>query len=155
MTLSIDILIDRAIQERIAAALETQPAEDGADGFTVTYIFTVEDFGDGWTQDIKGPAGLRGKVVHISLYDVTETFIGTTSAGPVQVGDQGGNDTEYAISEAITKTLQSGVPEALSAREGLVGTVVAGDDLIVTGVQNIGGSVAGKATVALTIKYFI
>ena len=155
MTLSVDILLDRAIQERVATALETQPAEVGAGGYTVTYIFVAEDFGDGWTEDIQSPAGLRGKVMAISLYDVTEQFVGTTSAGPVHVGIQGGDADAYAISEGITQTLNTDVPETLSVKEGVVGTIPAGDDILVTGVQNVGGTPAGICSVAVTIKYFV
>ena len=156
MTLSVDILLNRAIQERVATALETQIAEDGADAFTVSYVFTVEDFGAGWTQDIQGPDGYRGKVVAVTLTDVVEAFVGTTSVGPVQVGDQGGNDNEYAVSEEPKATLSiADATESLGLLEGLVGTIVAGDDILVTGPINVGGTITGQATVTVTIRYFI
>ncbi len=154
MTLSVDILLDRAIQERIATALETQPSEVGGDGFTVTYIFPAVDFGAGWTEDIQTPAGYRGKVLNVELYDVTEAFVGTTSIGPVHVGIQGGDADAYAISEEPTTTGVAGT-EALSVRDGIIGTIPAADDVLVTGLINVGGAITGIATVAVTIKYFV
>lgn len=156
MTLSVDILLDRAIKERVAAALETQIAEDGADGFTVTYVFTVEDFGAGWTQDIQSPAGYRGKVVSVGLTDVTEAFVGTTSTGPVLVGEQGGDDNGYAFSEEPKATLSiADATENLGVLEGVIGVIPAADDILITGPINVGGAITGQATVSVTIKYFI
>jgi len=155
MTLSVDILLNRAIQERVAAALETQPAEDGGGAFTVTYILPAKDFGAGWTEDINSPAGFRGKVMAVTLYDVTEAFVGTTSTGPVQIGIQGGDADAYAISEEPNATLSiADGSEALSVREGVVGTIPADDAILVTGLINVGGAITGIATVAVTIRYF-
>ncbi len=158
MTLSVDILLNRAIQERIATALETQIAEDGADGFTVTYMFTVEDCGGGsdWTQDIQAPTGYRGKVVAVTIIDVFEAFVGTTSTGPLDVGIQAGDQDAYAISEQVSATLSvADATEALSVKEGVVGTIPSAKDLIITYNKNVGGSITGQATFLVTIKYFI
>lgn len=153
-SLSPNILLDRSIQERIATALETQPAQDGGDGFTITYIFPAVDFGAGWTEDIQSPTGFRGKVVGVNIYDVTEAFVGTTSIGPVEVGIQGGDADAYSISEEPT-TLAIDAAEALPVREGVVGTIPAADDVLVTGPINVGGAITGIATVAVTINYFV
>jgi len=156
MTLSVDILLDRAIQERVAAALETQPAQEGGDGFTVSYVFTVEDFGAGWTQDIKSPVGYRGKVVNVQLTDVTEAFVGTTSTGPVHVGIQGGDADAYSISEEPKATLSiADATESLAVIDGVVGLIPADDDILVTGPINVGGAITGQCTVTVTIKYFV
>ena len=156
MSLTPQILLDRAIQERIATALETQISEEGADAFTVSYVFTVEDFGTTWTQDIQGPDGYRGKVVAVTLTDVTEAFVGTTSTGPVQVGLQGGNADDIAISEEPKATLSiADATESLALIPGLIGVIADGDDILVTGPINVGGSITGQCTVTVTIKYFI
>ena len=156
MTLSVDILLNRAIQERIATALETQIAEDGADGFTVSYVFTVEDFGAGWVQDIQSPTGYRGKVVSVQLTDVVEAFVGTTSVGPVEIGEQGGDADGYAFSEQPNATLSiADATENLGILEGVIGVIPAKDDILVTGPINVGGTITGQATVTVTIKYFI
>lgn len=152
-SLSPNILLDRAIQERVATALESQPAEDGGDAFSITYVFPGVDFGAGWTEDIQSPAGFRGTVVGVNIYDVTEAFVGTTSIGPVEIGIQGGDADAYAISEEPT-TLATDAAEALPVREGIVGTIPAADDVLVTGPINVGGSITGIATVAVTIRYF-
>ncbi len=154
MALQTDILLERAIQERIATALETQPSEEGADGFTVTYIFPGVDFGAGWTSDIQTPTGYRGKVVGVSLYDTTEAFVGTTSRGPVQIGIQGGDANAYAETEQPI-TLGVDAAEALQVHEGVIGVIPAADDVLVTGPINVGGSITGICTVTVTIQYFI
>jgi len=155
-SLSPNILLDRAIQERIATALETYPAQVGAGGFTVSYVFPAKDFGAGWTEDIQSPAGLRGKVMNVVLTNVTEAFVGTTSVGPVLVGIQGGDADAYAISEAMTATLSiANATENLSVRMGVVGVIPAADDILVTGPINVGGAITGICDVTVTIKYFV
>lgn len=155
MALQTDILLERAIQERIATALETQIAEEGADAFTVTYIFTVEDLGAGWTQDIQSPTGYRGKVVSINMYDIVEAFVGTTSIGPVLLGLQSGGDTDaFARSEEPTN-LALDASVNLPVHEGVTGVIPSATNILVTGPINVGGSITGQATVALAIKYFV
>ncbi len=153
MALTTDILLERAIQERIVTALETQPAEEGGNSFTITYVFPAVDFGAGWTEDIQGPA-LRGIVKDINIYDVTEAFVGTTSIGPVQVGIQGGDANAYAESEEPT-TLATDAAASLEFRAGVIGTIPVDEDILVTGPINVGGAITGIATVSITIKYFV
>lgn len=153
MALQTDILLERAIQERIATALETQVSEEGADSFCVSYLLRTKDYGAGWTEDIQS-ARARGKVVAVSLIDTTEAFVGTTSIGPTSVGIQGGDDNAYSISEEGS-TIGDNVPETLESREGVIGTIPATDDLLITGAINVGGAITGIASVVLTIKYFV
>ena len=82
--------------------------------------------------------------------------MGTTSTGPVHVGVQGGDADAYAISEEPTATLSiADGSESLSVRDGVVGTIPANEDILVTGLINVGGAITGIATVAVTIKYFV
>lgn len=154
MALQTDILLERAIQERIATALETQISEDGGDSFTVSYQFLDKDYGAGWVEDIQAPAGYRGKVVAVSLINTTEAFVGTTTIGPTSIGIQGGDDNAYSISE-LGRTIALNEPETLESRDGVIGTIPDNEDILVTGAINVGGSITGIATVVLTIKYFI
>jgi len=153
MTLSVDKLLDRAIQERVATALETQPAEVGSDGFTVTYVFVAENFDTEWTEDIQSPAGYRGEVVAVNIYDVTEQFAGSTSIGYIVVGEQGGDEDGYAICPFFLAT-NVNEAEAVPPRKGVIGLIPANDDILVTGKAGV-GTPAGIATVAVTIRYFI
>ncbi len=153
------ILNDRAIQERIAVALEAQlgglPIRAGQDAFCITYVFPAVDFGGGTkTEDINGIPGYRATVRDITLYDVTEVWSDTDSEIDVgtQVADADGyvDGAEFGVLLAVNGALSVGV------NPGVVGDVPltdAGQDLIVTMVTPTTGT-TGIATVAVTIQYF-
>jgi hypothetical protein len=153
----------RALMERVATAQEAiqaaQEVEAGAGAFAVTYVFPAKDFGAGnWTEDIQGPPGLRGLVKAISAYDITEAFNGSVTESRVEVGIQGGDADAYVISDDFVEgagtAIAAGFTPALTA--GVVGTIPAAEDLIVTGyAPNDSGANEGIATIAVTISYFV
>ncbi len=148
---SIDVALD-AIQTSQASIA----ASDGQGAFSVNYTFPAKDFGAGdWTEDIQGPAGFRGLVKAISIYDVTETFNGSVTESRVEVGIQAGDVDAYSISDDFgLLAADAGLTPALTA--GVVGTIPVGEDILVTGyAPDDAGANAGIATVVVTVSYFL
>lgn len=138
--------------DRIADAQEAANTADGAGGYDSTYIFPAKDFGGGtFVEVIQGPAGLRGVVKNVTIYDVTEIFEDGTSI--VTVGVDGGDVDSYAIGSAIG-TLGVAASISLTLTAGVTGTIPAAASVGVTGTLP-GGTPTGIATVAVTISWFI
>lgn len=155
------ILNDRAIQERIAVALEAQlggqPVHSGVEAFSITYTFPDVDMGGGTkTERIEGVEGFRGTVKAILIYNVTETWSDTDSE--IDIGINGG-DTDAYVDGAEFGILLDDTDASLSAlaaslNAGVVGTVIpVGEDIIVTFVTPTSGT-TGIATVGVTIQYY-
>jgi len=150
------ILKDRAIQERIATAVEaqlgSQPINSGVDAFSITYIFPDVDMGAGTkTERIEGVEGFRGTVKAIILYEVTEVWSDTDSE--IDVGINGGDTDAYINGAEIGELLAVGDTLAADLTAGVVGTIPVGEDLLVTMVTPTTGT-TGIATVAVTIQYY-
>lgn len=139
-------------QEAIQVVAETG---EGAGAFSVTYTFPLIDLDSGdVTRDIQGPAGLRGLVKEVNLYDVSELFTDDTTEARLDVGIQGGDDNAYAISGDVgTLAADAGLSLALTA--GVVGTIPAGEDILLTFVAPTGGTPEGIATWSVTISWFV
>lgn len=141
----------------VRAALEgVQTALEGgslSDFFDVTYVLPAKDFGDGWTEVLEAHPTLRGVVKNVALYDVTEALNAVTTPARVDVGINSGDADAFSISAGIgAVSIGAAANPALTA--GVTGTIPAGTDILVTGVAPTGGTPAGVATVAVTIRYF-
>lgn len=149
----------RTLLERIAVAeeasqvaLEAANTADGAGAFSVTYIFPAADWGADFTEIINTPAGFRGKVKSIMIYDVTEIFSAVGSDARVDIGD-GADADAFALSAGLGTT---GVDAsaAPAVTDGIIGTIPSADIVTITGVA-AGTPGTGIATLAVTINYFV
>lgn len=126
----------------------------------ISYVIAANDFGGGadTTQVVAGPAGKRGRVAYVHVFDVTETFVGTTTGGQVLVGKSG--DTNAYFESDHTK-MQGSAP-AVAAALMLTNTLTPSDDLVIpadtavhiTCVATVGGTVTGIASVEVFIDWF-
>lgn len=149
------ILKDRAIQERIAVAVEaqlgSQPVNSGVDAFSVTYILPAKDFGVGaFTEDIQGVPGFRGTVKDISYYDTTEVY--SDADASVDIGIQGGDVDAYVVGSDIGVIASNGAASQTLVA-GVIGTIPVGEDILVTG-NTVTIGTTGISTLAITIQYF-
>jgi len=121
--------------------------------FVVTYTFPAKDFGAAtWTEVIETPAGFRGKVRAISLYDCTEAFTDDTTEARVDVGISG--DIDAYVTSADLGTLAIAAADAPALTDGATLIIPANNTVHVTGTAPTGGTPAGIATTAVTILYF-
>lgn len=148
------ILNDRAIQERIATAVEaqlgSQPINSGVDAFSITYVFPAIDMGGGnKTQRIEGVEGFRGTVKAIILYNISEAFSDANSY--IDVGINSGDADAYINGEKFAALAQN-ASAAADLTAGIVGTIPVGQDLLISMFKPSGTT--GIATVAVTIQYY-
>jgi hypothetical protein len=59
---------------------------DYAEAGTITYTFPAVNFGANTSRTIRGPKGKRGRVIEVQAL-VTTSFVGTTAAGRIRLGD--------------------------------------------------------------------
>jgi hypothetical protein len=141
-------------QEAIQVAQETVAAASGA-AFSVTYTFPLIDLDGGdVVRDIQGPAGLRGTVQEVNIFDCSETFTVVTTDARLDIGIQGGDDNAYAITDDVG-ALAADAAISLPLTAGVVGTIPAAEDLLLTFVAPTGGTPEGIATWAVTINWFV
>ncbi|MDD5084202.1 MAG: hypothetical protein PHT88_04745 [Candidatus Moranbacteria bacterium] len=124
------------------------------------YTIAANDFGGGadTTQIVSGPAGKRGRVKHVLIYDVTETFVGTTSGGQVLVGKSGDTDAYFVSSAPVL----AGSSPAVGASVVLVNQLTPSDateipadtPVHITCVKTVGGTVTGIASVDVSIDWY-
>jgi hypothetical protein len=119
---------------------------------TISYKFTSHDFGAGAGTDvIQGPAGHRGLVRNIALFEVTETFTSVTTAALIRVGTSGDPDK---FAEMSCGTTAAAAAASNTAAE-LYNTTIAADEAVHTDyVAPTGGSPAGIGCVQVTIDWF-
>jgi len=126
---------------------------------TETYLIRAAfDFGAAAgdaTEVIQGPAGKYGRVKRAHVYNVTETFVGTTSGGQILVGD--GSDANAYFDSGIT--LLAGSSPAVAAAADVPDTVAsieipADQAITVTLKECVGGTITGIADVSVTIEWF-
>jgi len=158
MSDSVDIQLDRAIQERIATAQEARLRSDGQGAFSVSFTFGTKaapiDFGASLTQVIAPPAGLRGEIKSIDVYDCSETFNKDTGDGAVILVGTAADTNKYGTS-AVLGTLASGAGTNLAVTDGVTTVLPADADILVSFIQSDHGTPAGKAVVTLTINFFV
>jgi len=144
-------------QEASQVALEaiqvSQNTVAGASGasYSVTYIFPAKNWDTEWEEVINTPAAKRGRVIAATLYDVTETFVDTTTDARVDVGD--GTDVDAFALTAGFGTLAAAASLAPAITQGVTEIIPVGDIVTVTGIA-AGTPGNGIATLALTIEFF-
>ena len=164
MSTSVDIQLDRAIAERIAVAQELLLRSDGKGAISVSFTFGTKaapiDFGASLTHVIAPPAGLRGAIKSLDVYDVTETFNDAASSpqgAHVLVGISSDTDLYASIPNATTGfvELASGAGENFAITAGATTVLPADTDILVSFIQSNHGTPAGKGVVTLTINFFV
>ena len=150
---SVDIQLDRAIQERIATAQEARLRDDGKGAFSVTYKFTATDFGTSTSSLIAPPAGLRGEIKELNLYDVTEIFNEVATGATVLVGTAA--DTNKYATSAEFGTLAQDAAESFALTDGVTTVLPADTDILVSFIMSDHGTSTGIASVALTINFIV
>jgi len=99
--------------------------------------------------------GKRGRVVGVTICNVTETFVGTTSGGRVLVGSAGDTDAYYAT---VAATL-SGSSPAVGASvflpdDGSKVDIPAGETALTITCVDCVGSPTGTADVVVEILWY-
>lgn len=150
---SLDIQIDRAIQDRIATAQEARLRADGEGAFSVTYKFIAKDYGADSTEVIAPPPGLRGEIKELNLYDVSEIFNLTTVAANVLVGTAA--DTDAYATSAVFGTLAQDAAESFALTDGITTVLPIDTDILVSFNASDNGTPTGIASTSLTINYFV
>jgi len=164
MSTSVDIQLDRAIQDRIATAQEARTRDDGRGAFSITYKFgnaAAIDFGASNTSVIAPPAGLRGRIVSCDVYDVTELFNDLAGAGAqgahVLVGTAADTNKYASIPNATTGFVELAADAGanFAITDGVTTVLPADTDILVSFIQSNHAAPAGKASVSLTINFFV
>jgi hypothetical protein len=120
--------------------------------FEITYVLPAVDFASTKTEVIETPAGFRGIVKAITLYNVTVTFTAVTTPAYVYVGITGDTDA-YALSAGLG-TLAQNAADCPALTKGATHIIPPGQTVDVTAVAPTGGSPAGTATIGVTIQFF-
>lgn len=126
---------------------------------TIPYQWAAHDFGAGGaTLEIRGPAGKRGILKDIILFDITETFTNVTTSGYVRVGD--GSDADIygeldclAYSAGSTASAKAATETATNAINGDQ-TIPADSTVTIMFGAPTGGTPAGIASVQVVIDWF-
>lgn len=143
-------------QQAIQASQASIAASDGQGAYSVTYVFALADFGAGFTEDIQGKSGFRGRVKAVDIYEISEAFNGDTTGARLDIGIQGGDDNAYTITAAIPDPTATGAALSLALTDGVIGLIPVGEDILLTGVApNDAGANEGICTLAVTISYFL
>lgn len=126
---------------------------------TIAYSWAAHDFGAGAaTNEVRGPAGKRGLVKDIILYDVTETFTDTTTSGYVQVGTAADPDAYAELDCLVTAAAATASAAAVTTETAtnFIGTTtITADSLVqVKFVSPTGGAPAGIGSVQVIIDWF-
>ena len=160
MSDSVDIQLDRAIAERIAVAQELRLRSDGKGAFSVSYTFGTEaapiDFGADGSDLIAPPAGLRGELKSVDIYNVSETF-NDLAVGPVGaavlIGVAADTDAYGTSADFVELAASAGLNAAITA--GVTTVLPADTDILVSYRASNHATPAGKAVVTLTINFFV
>lgn len=165
MSTSVDIQLDRDIATRIAVAQELRLRSEGKGAFSVTYVFgdsgsTTIDFGAAGSDVIAPPPGLRGALKDLSVYDVTETFndeASTPLGAHVLVGIASDTNAYGTFPNAAAGfvELAANAAEDFALTIGVTAILPADTDILVSYIASNHATPAGRATIALTINYFV
>ncbi len=147
--------------ERILTALEnintgvlSSAQGEQAGAFAVTYNIVGADWGATFTEDILTPAGVRGSLLSLDLYQVTEEFSGDSTAAQVRVGTSTDTD-EYAVDVAIPDTTAVAAALNLAITAGVTAIIPASTTVRITGTVSVdAGNKEGIGTLGVTILYF-
>jgi hypothetical protein len=119
----------------------------------LTYKFPSHDFGAGAdTRDIKGPPGMKGRLVNTLLYNVTEAFTADTTPAYIRVGTTG--DADLFNQTSCATTAIDGVVSD-SPDEDTYNVQMAADAIVRTSfVAPTGGTPAGIGEVQIAIAWY-
>lgn len=115
-----------------------------------TYTFAAINFASPSTLAIKAPTGLQGRLESV-MVSATTSFVGTSTPGKVQVGLSGDTD---AYNELDIGAAGAGTAAGAAVRSDPSTAIPADTAILVTTVAPTGGSVAGVATINVTIAWF-
>ncbi len=134
-------------------------AQSGA--MVLRYTFIAQDFaaGSNWVEVIRGPTGLRGKVVDVSLYECTEVFAAGDADARIDIGIEGGDLDAYGRTENIgALAATDAISLILTTVPGVIGIIPvqtnASPQIQITGVDGTTPT-TGIATVVVSIAWFI
>lgn len=143
--------------EEIAREVALRDAISGENGFVETIYLQEVDFGEAAENFfIAGQPGFRGRVLHVSLYDITETFATTDTAGRIHVGTTTADDVASDVDYYFTG---DGNVDGAAAATGnsLPGTfnryIPAGTGFNIHKTLAVDSSLAGIAKVSVTIAW--
>lgn len=118
-----------------------------------SYSFGAHDFGAGGDSfSIRGPAGKKGRLVHVSV-SATETFTDTTTPGYVRIGTAADNDA-YAELNLGTTADTDCVSEATDTDAIIDEAIPADSQVEVTLVAPTGGTPAGIGHVHIGVEWY-
>jgi hypothetical protein len=126
--------------------------------FEATYILPgatggTGDFGNGdWTEIINTPAGFRGLVRSVTLFQITENFNSVTTEAQLNVGTAGDADAFAYTGNLGDPTATTSLTPALTY--GVTKVIEPSTAVQVQGIAPTGGVPTGIASVAVTIQYF-
>jgi hypothetical protein len=120
--------------------------------FDVTYVLPGTDYGAAFTEIISTPAGFRGVVRNISIYNVTEAMTADTTPAYCYVGISGDTDAFCTSASLLVTAIAASINPALT--DGATHIIQPGTTVHVTGVAPTGGTPAGIGTTAVTIQFF-
>lgn len=125
-------------------------------GVRQDYTFIDHSFktGSDITQVIAIPTGMSGRVAGVLIYNITESFAGSTGDAGVRVGD-GSDDNLYfdsglILDEAVDTTESIWLPDTDSATT----EIPSDEDALTITLVSATGTPAGIANVAVYIDWF-
>lgn len=133
-------------------------------GLRVTYSWTGLSFATNGSRKIRGPKGLKGRLVD-AMAHVTTTMVGTTTPAQLLLGPAADTDALLALTfgaagagtaagTVINAANQAGAIKGQSATVFPHTLAAADTDLEVNMVAGTGGSPAGVADVFITIEWY-
>lgn len=121
----------------------------------LSYALGQFDFGAGGdTHKLIGPPGLRGMIVGVDLFKVTEAFTATTTPAYINIGD--GSDADKYVSMSLGTTAIDAVDTSQDAEifHETAGMFAADEQPVVTFVAPTGGTPAGIGEVMVHVAWF-
>lgn len=134
-------------------------------GRVTTYVFAGHDFGTGTdivdtiAVPLDGPStvtpgqGRGGKVVGVTVYNVTEVFAGSTLDAGVQVGDGATDGLYYDTGLALDESVDL-LESVWLADTGSKVDIPAGETTLTITFQSATGTPTGIANVALEVQWY-
>lgn len=124
----------------------------------IQYTIAANDFGatGTTTQIVAGPPGKKGRVAFVHVYDVTETFVGTTTGGQVQVGLSGDIDAYFKSNVTQLAGSAPAVAASVMVTDTLTGypEIPADTPVHISCLCAVGGTITGIASVDVGIDWY-
>ena len=133
-------------------------------GFVISYPFVATDFGASDATEViavptNGPnstsagTGLRGRIMGVTIMEITEDFAGSTTDAGVQVGDGSDADVYYDSGLVLDETADIGESVFLKDDGAQIDIEAGRTSVTVTFVASV-GSPTGIATAMVHILWF-